>query len=125
MAEFSNLSLSDNPLPPTQLLVRGKDSIQVIAGPPSTSKPPTSSSDNDTNLIELRFIDMFIDIKNLKICPIYSPDGSILCFTYEGNRNITLHDPVTGRQIAELPISNAEKVSFSPLGAIVIYGCPK
>lgn len=124
MAEFAKLTLSDEPLPlpTTQLLVRGKDSIKIIVGPPSTSKPLDLASTNtpvDTaasQLITLQFADMFGDIKNLKICPIYSPNGTIVCFTYEGHKNIALYDPSTGLKISELPVPNAEKVSFSPLG---------
>lgn len=122
MAEFAKLTLSDEPLPlpPTQLLVRGKENIQIIIGPPSISKPLDPASPVDTaaasQLITLQFADMFGDIKNLKICPIYSPNGSIVCFTYEGHKNITLYDPSTGLKISELPVPNAEKVSFSPLG---------
>lgn len=122
MAEFAKLTLSDEPLPPTQLLVRGKDSIQIIVGPPSTSKPLDLASPNTpvetvaSQLIKLQFADIFGDIKNLKICPIYSPNGSIVCFTYEGHKNIALYDPSTGQKISELPVPNAEKVSFSPLG---------
>jgi len=125
MAEFAKLTLSDETLilPPTQLLVRGKDSIHIIVGPPSTSKPldlesPSIPPDTiaESHLISLQFADIFPDIKNPKICPIFSSNGSIVCFTYEDNRNITLHDPSTGQKISELLVSNAEYVSFSPLG---------
>lgn len=119
MAEFASLSINDN-LPTIQLLVRNRDGIQIMNGPNSnTSSKTTTLSEND-NKVELKNLDLFQDIKNLRICPLYSPNGNLVCFIYENNKKLSLHDTNSGQLVIELPIIDAEKAYFSPLGTYLI-----
>lgn len=74
-------------LPITQLLVRTRDAIQVYDGPVKQNEV--------TGAAKLNTSPLFGDIKNLRNCPLYSPNGSVVCYVFE-NRQIGLYDTTTG-----------------------------
>lgn len=95
-------------VPVTQLLVRTRDSIQVLDGPV-----------NSTGTISLRKAELFSDVTDLRICPLYSPDGSTVVYTYE-KKAIGIHNTTTGALLFTLPVLDAEYVEFSPKGTFLL-----
>lgn len=98
-------------LPITQVLVRTRDAIQVYNGPVK----PNEGSINAT----LNPADLFKGIHGLRICPIFSPHGEIVCYVFE-NKPISLCNTASGDEILSIPISDAEYVEFSPLGTFLV-----
>lgn len=103
MAEFV---LPDVPV--TQLLVRTRESIQIYDGPI-----------NSNGAISLRKAELFGDVTDLRICPLYSPDGSIVVYTFE-KKVMSIHNTATGAQLFTLPVGDAEYVEFSPKGTFLL-----
>lgn len=103
MAEFV---LPDVPV--TQLLVRTRESIQIYDGPVTSN-----------GAVSLRKAELFGDVTDLRICPLYSPDGSIVVYTYE-KKVMSIHNTATGSQLYTLPIGDAEYVEFSPKGTFLV-----
>ena len=103
MAEFV---LPDVPV--TQLLVRTRESIQIYDGPI-----------NSNGAISLRKAELFSDVTDLRICPLYSPDGSVVVYTFE-KKVMSVHNTATGAQLFTLPIGDAEYVEFSPKGTFLV-----
>lgn len=106
MAEFV---LPDVPI--TQLLVRTRDAIQVYDGPVKQNEA--------TGAVKLNSSALFSDIRNLRICPLYSPNGSTVCYVFE-NRSIGLYDTTTGVEVVTIAVSDAEYVEYSPLGTFLV-----
>jgi translation initiation factor 2A len=98
-------------LPVTQVLVRTRDEIQVYNGPTKTSE--------DSDAAALKTADLFKDVKNLRICPLFAPDGSLVCYVFE-NRTISICSTATGAEVTAIPITDAEYVEFSPKGTYLL-----
>lgn len=103
MAEFV---LPDVPV--TQLLVRTRDSIQILDGPVHANGTTT-----------LNKAELFGDVTDLRISPLYSPDGSIVVYVFE-KKLISLYNTATGAQLFTLPVGDAEYVEFSPKGTFLL-----
>lgn len=103
MAEFV---LPDVPV--TQLLVRTRDSIQILNGPVVAG-----------GAITLNKAELFGDVTDLRVSPLYSPDGTIVVYVYE-KKLISLHNTATGAQLFTLPVGDAEYVEFSPKGTFLL-----
>jgi translation initiation factor 2A len=98
-------------LPVTQVLVRTRDEIQIYNGPTKTSE--------DSDTAALKSADLFKDVKNLRICPLFAPDGSLVCYVFE-NKTISICSTATGAEVAVVPIADAEYVEFSPKGTYLL-----
>jgi translation initiation factor 2A len=111
MAEFAA------ELPPTGLLVRtAREGLKGMEGPikqPGAEQAPLTFAFKDTNQFDSV-------MGELKVAPLFSPDGAIVIFNYEGARHLALHDSFSGALLRELPLADAQYVSFSPLGTYLI-----
>ena len=98
-------------VPVTQILVRTRDAIQVYDGP--------IKLDEATGAAKLNTSPLFSEVRNLRNCPLYSPNGSTVCYVFE-NRPIGLFDTSTGAEIVTVAITDAEYVEYSPLGTFLV-----
>jgi uncharacterized protein with WD repeat len=111
MAEFAA------ELPPMGLLVRtAREGLKGMEGPikkaGATETAAVTFTLKDTNQFGAV-------VGELKARPLYSPDGVLVLFNYEDltyTKNLALHDSITGALLRELPVTDAQYVSFSPLG---------
>eukprot|EP01038_Epipyxis_sp_PR26KG_P010437 gene10437-14020_t len=118
MASFT----SDQSLPLLQVLIRERDALGSFECE-STSKSfvennPIESS-NDEKLDVLQRIDKFQSITNIRLSPIYSPNGKVVCTIHEV-KNLCFFNTFTGDLLLELPINDAQSVEFSPKGSYIV-----
>jgi len=105
-------SFSATELPTTKIYVREKNGSFLYEGPivPAADEngdiPATGYSLNNAN---------FPIPKNLKFPPIFDPTGRICCI--RENQNLLLCSATDGSTILELPVTDAQKVDFSPRGS--------
>jgi hypothetical protein len=57
---------------------------------------------------------------NVRLPPIYSPDGSIICIIKGETLPITLHDSSNGALVLTIPCNDVVTVEFSPLGNYLV-----
>lgn len=98
-------------LPDTHLIVRTKESIVAYDGP--------IKSGDDGVTTTLKLASHFEAVKDLRNCPVFSPEGSIVCFVFE-RKPISLCSTATGEEVRSIGITDAEYVEFSPKGSYLV-----
>ncbi len=119
MASFAEMCLL--PVPPTRFFVRGRDGLHCFRGPQTVTPDDgviTTPKDTDNALN---------GVKNLKIKPLFSPDGMFVCMVSDlPGKPVVIHEANTGKLVAEVPATNVEYVEFSPRGTyLVTWSRPK
>lgn len=99
-------------LPVTQVIVRTRDSINVYNGP--------VKSTDDSIAASLSPADLFASVKDLRICPLFSPDGSSVCYVFENNKPIVLCSTTTGDELLTIGVTDAEYAEYSPKGCYLV-----
>ena len=77
---------------PTRFLVRSRDGLQTFAGPPSVTPETGGLSVKEDKAHGLH------GVKGLRFAPLYSPDGSRVCFVKTEGQAIAMHDGATGNR---------------------------
>lgn len=117
MSEFTETSdASSPPLPLTKILLRAKSGLQAFIGPPSVS----SDAIADANLAIDDTYQAIEATSNLRLAPMYSPDGRFVLFIRESGAPISVHDTSTGEMVCEIACPDVQHVEFSPLGTFVV-----
>lgn len=109
MASFVS---SESNLPLPQIVIRGRTALQAYNGP--------SVARSETNVAyTVSSTDIFNGIDDLRIVPIYSPNGQYLAVVHE-TRNLSVYNSSTGDKVGEFNVSDAQKAEFSPLGTYLV-----
>ena len=114
--------------PALQVLVRTRDAVTLFDGPKLEGE--SWFEESKVSVIKSS-TGVFADLSpNLRINPVYSPDGRTMCTVFESKpnvgSNVSLYDAENGMLQLELPIGDAEQASFSPHGTfLVTWSRPK
>ena len=98
----------------TRILVRARDGLRVYLGPPSVT--PESGEVE----IVVDESSSFTGLTGLRLSPLYSPDGSVVCIVREAGLPLCLHESVSGHKVGEISCLDAQSVDFSPRGTFLV-----
>lgn len=111
MASFAGgLKGGGDDLPPTRFMIRTRDGMRCYTGPPSITPEVgavTTSEDSGHGLQ---------GVNGLRMPPLFSPDGSLVCIVHERMIPISIHNGDTGALLGEIDVIDATFLEFSPLG---------
>ena len=95
--------------PPLQIILQERERLQVLNVLTNGAQLPTLEGTGE-----------LLDVGNLRINPVYSPDGMTLCCVFEGKRNCTLYNTESGGVRAEIELFDIQKAEFSPKGSFLV-----
>ena len=97
--------------PSTLILLRARTGLLAFNGP---------ASEQAAEALISQVPGIVDSVKGVRLSPIYSPDGSILCIIRELGSPISLYNSICGTLIGEIPCTEASYVEFSPKGSYLI-----
>lgn len=98
------------PCPSTMILLRTRNGLSAFQGPSSEQSVEPSIS---------RISGVVDGISGIRLAPLYTPDGSLLCVVREVGP-IILCDSISGVVVSEIDCPDASYVDFSPKGGYMI-----
>lgn len=110
---------SEGDLPDIKILIKGKNEIKSF----TFSVAPSDASGAEVNYRLDQDPNLSVSI-NLRLSPVFSPDGNIVCLASE-NSQLILKDSNTGCSIREINCLDAHSIEFSPKGNFIMTWSPK
>lgn len=119
MSEFAKsleAANGEGPYPSTKILIRGRTGVTGFYGPPSLSGV-TEYTLQAEPAMSTQCI--------LRLSPVFSPNGQLVCLVRDSQDAVLLKDTETGEIYREIPCKDAHSVEFSPLGTHLVTWSPR